>query len=103
MRIKKIINEIDRIAKIEDAKETQDEVRDLDKQIKAPKIKFMIRGNYSYCYTYKIEYRSDVGRSREKLLESIGRIPKDIYLKNEKQIKAMSYDDLKNYEYLKQY
>ena len=103
MRIKKIKNEISRIAKIVSPKKTQDEVRDLDKQIKAPKIKFNIQGNYCYCYTIKYEYRDDIQRGREILLDTIGRIPKKIYLKNKKKINQMNFEELKNYEYIEQY
>lgn len=70
-----IINEIDRISKIKDPQECQEEIIELNRLIQTPRIKHVKRGNYYYFYSV-LEYRydKDVKHSRESKREKIGRL-----------------------------
>jgi len=95
MKIKDILIEIDRIARIENPTECQREVKILDERIKDTSVKIISRGNYAYFYPYKVIYQPDRKVNREKLKKSLGRIPIDIYNNNRKEIKEMTCKELK--------
>lgn len=97
MKIKEIKSEIDRIAKIEDPKNCQTEVRVLDERIKDISVKIVERTNYAYFFPYEVIYDPGKKTSREKLKKSLGKMPIDDYHKNKTKIKAMSCKELKKY------
>lgn len=79
MRIKKIKNEIHRIAKIEDAKETQEEVRGLDEKLQKEPIQKFPSGNYYYFRIVSYEYNPGPYGKRNIPGEKLGRISKKDY------------------------
>lgn len=106
MKPETIINEIERISKIKDPEECQEEIIKLYELIKAPRIKKVKRGNYYYIYAV-LEYRYDKGirHSRENKREKLGRISLQEYETNtnevEKFIESRNQEKLK--KYLEQY
>lgn len=97
MKIKDIIAEIDKIAKIESPEECQNEVRILDEKIKDISVKIIERGNYAYFYPYVVVYQPDIKVNREKLKKSLGRMPIEDYHANKTEIKQMTCKELKQY------
>ena len=97
MRIDEIHSKISEIAKIEDPKKVKEAVIDLNKELNEPKKKIVSRGNWTYFYTYTIEYDSTFKRTRETNLENIGKLPRKHYESNKEEINNFRFEQLKKY------
>jgi len=98
MQFSEVKKEISRIAQIEDSKETQIEVRDLDFRLnKEPKIKVVKRGSYYYFYRVEYYFDSSVHHGREDIKESLGHLSVEVYEENKERIDLMGYKELKEY------
>jgi hypothetical protein len=97
MRIDTLYDELERIVKIEDPEETQRELQKLYKKLNSPKWTAVTRGNWTYFYNYEIKYDPEAQRTRRANRKSIGKLPKEVYNNNKKQIKKMNYNQLIEY------
>jgi len=95
MHINQIKEEIKRISKLTDSKECQRELRILNKKIGNLFIA-QLRGNYAYFYRIKYAMDQEKKRSKKIILKpSLGRISKEEYNKNPKEIKDLPLNELK--------
>lgn len=97
MRIDEIYSKISKIAKIEDPEKVKVAVIELEKEMKEPKIKIVSRGNWTYFYTYIIEYDPNFKRTRETNLKNIGKLGKKHYEANKDKINNLRFEELKKY------
>jgi len=95
MHIKQIKEEIKRISKLTDSKECQKEIISLNKKIGNLFIA-QLRGNYAYFYKIKYAWNPEKKRSKKVILKpSLGRMSKEEYNKNPKEIKNLPLNELK--------
>lgn len=95
LKFDEVKDEISKIAAIEDPEVCQDEVRELNNKLSAPKIKSVKRGNYYYLYVIEYYYDTEAQHSRERIVENLGRIEIDKYKKNKTEISRMNLSELK--------
>jgi len=94
MNIKQIKEEINRISKIKDPVQCQEEIRMLNKKIGKVFIA-QIRGNYAYFYKIKYSWNPEKKRSVKKISTALGKMPKNEYLKDKDKIKRLPINELK--------
>jgi predicted metal-dependent hydrolase len=101
LKFDEVKDEISRIAAIENPEVCQDEIRKLDRELGAPKIKPVKRGNFYYIYEIEYYYDTETQHSRERIIENLGRIDIEDYENNKDKISRMKKSELKSF--LEQY
>jgi len=95
LKFETVKREISRIAELEDATKSQEEVRSLDKKLKAPKLQWRIKGNYAYCYVMRAKYDRNMKQTRWIRVKNLGKMDKVKYLTHKESIRQMKFEDLK--------
>jgi hypothetical protein len=95
MKIDELKFEINRIASLEVPQEAYEEIKKLNERIQEPNVEVRITGNWAYFYV--IEYRYDSARqeARGKTKGKLGKMEKEKYLENKKEIDNLPVKKLK--------
>lgn len=95
MRYSDLVEGIKRIANISDPEECQKSLRKLIKYLDRPNFEARMSGNWVFFYMMEVFYDSETQNAGRKPGESLGKLPKEEYLKDKEKYNSMSLKELR--------